>query len=301
MDTDVQTLMKSIIKEKHISGQWPLSQLLTILDALMEYENVIEQKKTKMKNLIRLAVLFLLVSVPGMFAAEYYNMSWLIPVLVAIAGLSILVIIIAAILNARRQSKDLHDEYRTYLQPLLIHLQDDLKPGSPIAVDFHLSPLKQKQFSKGKGPKYTKGVYFKCYDHTYERILFALKLRLHDGNRLMISLNEFMVVTSRTKKSASGKYKTKYKIKKRLTTDLRVLVNPEKFSCKALPAEGEPRFYTKERNNIPIIGLRAKQSANSLNMNGMSLNHTGTLGHLMILYTYIQPKTSAAIQDTVPE
>ena len=301
MDADVQKSVKSIARKMHISGQWPLSQLLTILDALTNYENAIKKKKDTLKNLIKFAVFFVLISIPGMFAAVYYNMSWLVPIIGIIAAISVIGIIVVAALNSRHQGKALHGEYRTYLQPLLSHLQDDLKPGSPIVIDFHLSPLKQKQFSKGKGPKYTKGVYFKCYDHTYERILFALKLRLHDGNRLMISLNELMVVTSRTKKSVSGKYKTKYKIKKRLITDIRVLVNPEKFSCEALPVEGEPRFYTKERNNIPIIGLRAKQDVKSLNMDRIPLDYADTLRHLVTLYTYIQAKTAAAEPGAAPE
>jgi hypothetical protein len=242
---------------------------------------------------MKAAALFFLIPLVGIFVAEYFNLAWLLPILGLIALIGIPVLVLGIILFVRNNLKDLNDEYRTYLKPLLMLLQDDLKPGSPIAVSFHLSPLKQKAFSQGKGPKYSKGAYPECYDHPFQRVLLALKLRLQDGNRLMISLNELTIETARTKKSASGKYKTKYKYRKRLTTDFKVLVNPEKFSCKSLPAEGEQSFYIKERNGIPIIGLRTRQNAKALNADQMPLEHTGTLEQIIALYTFVESKTAA--------
>ena len=300
MDTEMQELVTSIAKEKHISGKWPLIRLLELIDALTDYDLGIEQKNKKAKNLIKVAVALVLLPIPGFIVAVNYNLSWLIPVLVILLVLGIPLMAFSIMQFVRNESKDLHDEFRTYLKPLLTFLQEDLKPGSPIAVSFYLSPIKQESFSQGKGPKYSKGAYPECYDHPYQRILLALKLRLQDGNRLMINVTEQLVVTSRTKKSASGKYKTKYKYRKRLISDIKVLINPGRFSCKSLPTDGESSFYIKERNNIPIIGLRAKQQTKSLGEDRMPLEHIATLGQIMTLYSYIQSKTAAPDQGNAP-
>ena len=301
MDTEMQELVTSIAKERHLSGKWPFDRLLAIIDALTDYDQDVERHMAKAKNFIKAGVALLLIPIPGFFAASYFNLPWghLVCGLLLVLGIPFLALGIIQLV--RNESKNLRDDYRDYLRPLLTRLADDIKPGSPIAVDLYLSPIKQKAFSKGEGPKYAKGAYHTCQDHHYERTLFSLKLRLRDTNRLLLTVHEHFVRTTRTKKAASGKSKTKFKHRKRLTYDIKTLVNPENFSCEPLPESQHWRFYSKQRGNIPIIGVRVKDELKwGWEDKDLSLDLFTTFKPLMTLYARIHPKHSESAQSTAP-
>ncbi|MCP4216822.1 MAG: hypothetical protein GY765_19380, partial [bacterium] len=135
------------------------------------------------------------------------------------------------------QGGDLDNEFRNFVKPLLEYLEEDLKSGVPISVSVQLRGPDDKVFSKGRGPKYQKGVYHKCYDYMFERPVADLNARLFDGNRLMLSVKESFIKTVKTKRSATGKYKTKYAYKKICEHTIKLKLNKERFTCKPLPPE----------------------------------------------------------------
>lgn len=288
---DTNALAESMVAEKKISGQWPLSQLFSVFDTLTEYDVQIEVKLARFKKLATIgfivAVISLFLTIFGMSVNP--NVPFLtIPVLVIalIAG------IVGLVLMFRYKKMDLQNEFREYLRPLLENLQDDLKRDTPVSLELSLDPVEQKQFSKGRGDQYSVGVYHKCYDYYFERDFLDVKLRLADGNRLMLTGTELLIKTSKTKRNPRGKYKTKTKYKKRVTFDARLSVDSEKFQCKQLPKEGTPKFYAKQSNGTPIIGVKFTEKLKGA-PESMVPDPNLTLQHLVNLYAFIQAKPSS--------
>ena len=295
MDADTHVALKSAIRKKRLSGQWTIEQCFSIFEGLTDYLNKVETQKRRMKKIITgsfvIAVVLIFVSIGLVSSSQYIDLIF--PILM-FAGFCAVLGIVTGLLNMIPRGQGFQEDYQSFLLPLLKSLEEDIKSGSPLTIDFYLSPIIKRRFYKGRGAKYKKGAYHSCRDYNYERILLRLKLRLHDGNRLMLTLHERFVKTKKAKWSSSRKYKTKTTFKQRQTFDIRVLVNPEKFSCAPLPSDSDLGFYEKQRNGVPLIGMRFKENLKwAFERNRPKLKPSRTIRHLVLLYARVQPKTSA--------
>jgi hypothetical protein len=288
---DTNALADSMVAEKKISGQWPLSQLFSIFDTLTQFDMQIEAKVTKFKKLATIGFIVAVISFFLTIFGVNVNPAVLaltIPLLV----IALIVGIVGLVFKSKYGKLDLQNEFREYLRPLLENLQDDLKKDSPVSLELSLDPVEQKQFSKGKSDQYSVGVYHKCYDYYFGRDFLNVKLRLSDGNRLMLTGTELLTKTSKTKRNPRGKYKTKTKYKKRVMFDARLSVDSEKFQCKQLPKEGTPKFYAKQSNGTPIIGIKFTEKLKGL-PDSMVPDPNVTLQHLVTLYSHVQAKPAS--------
>jgi len=291
MEMDTNALADSMVAEKKISGQWPLSQLFSVFDTLTEYDVQIEAKLAKFK---KFAIIGFIVAGISFFVTMFgMSVNPNIPFLtVPLLVIALVVGIVGLVLKFRYKKMDLQNEFREYVRPLLENLQDDIKSNSSVALDLYLSPVEQKQFSKGKSDKYSVGVYHKCYDYYFERDFLNVKLRLTDGNRLMLTGTELLIKTSKTKRNPRGKIKTKTKYKKRVGFDARLTVDPEKFHCKQLPKEGALKFYAKQSNGTPIIGIKFTEKLKGTPAD-MVPDPNVTLQSIVTLYTFLHAKASS--------
>ena len=291
MEMDTNALADSMVAEKKISGQWPLSQLFSVFDTLTEYDVQIEAKLAKFKKFAIIGFIVAVISGVLSIIAGNANPTFLaltIPLLViALVGG-----IVGLVLMFRYKKMDLRNEFREYLRPLLENLQDDLKKDTPVSLELSLDPVEQKQFSKGRSDQYSVGVYHKCYDYYFERDFLNVKLRLTDGNRLMLTGTELLIKTSKTKRNPRGKIKTKTKYKKRVGFDARLTVDPEKFHCKQLPKEGALKFYAKQSNGTPIIGIKFTEKLKGTPAD-MVPDPNVTLQSIVTLYTFLHAKASS--------
>jgi hypothetical protein len=288
---DTNALAESMVAEKKISGQWPLSQLFSIFDTLTQFDVQIEAKLAKFKKFATIGFIVAVISFFGTIFGMNVNPN--IPFLtVPLLVISLVVGIVGLVLMFRYKKMDLQNEFREYLRPLLENLQDDLKRDAPVSLELSLDPVEQKQFSKGRSDQYSVGVYHKCYDYSFERDFLNVKLRLNDGNRLMLTGTEVLIKTSKTKRNPRGKYKTKTKYKKRVMFDVRLSVDSEKFQCKQLPKESTPKFYAKQSNGTPIIGIKFTEKLKGL-PDSMVPDPNVTLQHLVTLYSHVQAKPAS--------
>ena len=289
MENDVNALANAMVAAKKISGQWPLNELLAIFDTLTTYDVRIKAKTARIKKFttsafIAFAVSIVLTIIVANIAPTFGGVTIALMVITLVGG------IIGAILKSRCQKQDLRNEFRAYVRPLLEHLQDDLKKDSPVNLELDLSPVEQKQFRKGKSDPYSAGIYHKCYDEHFERNFLTLKLRLSDGNRLMLTGAEFLTKTSKTKKNPRGKLKTKTIHKKRVLFDARLIVEPENFGCKQLPTRGTQKFYAKQSNGNTILGVKFAEKFKGAPVE-MVPDPFLTLQQIVTLYTFLDAKT----------
>lgn len=291
MDMDTNALANSMVAEKKISGQWPLSQLFSIFDTLTQYDVQLEAKVAKFKKLATIGFIGVFISFFLTILGANVNPTVLVLAILLLL-ISLVVGIVGLVLKSRCGKLDLQDDFRKYVRPLLESLQDDLKKDTPVSLELSLDPVEKKQFSKGKSDNYSVGVYHSCCDYYFERDFLNVKLRLNDGNRLMLTGTELLIKTSKTKRNPRGKYKTKTTYKKRVTFDVRLSVDFEKFQCKQLPKEGEPKFYAKQSNGSPIIGVKFTEKLRGVPDSMVPDPHV-TLQHLVTLYSHVQAKLSS--------
>ncbi len=286
---DARTIER-MIEKKRMSGQWTFKQLFSIFDSLTDYDVQIEAKLAKFKMFT--AIIFfggLVPGVIGLFASTNYpGLIYFAVLLLVVAGIGGSV---GGLLILKYKNLDLSNEFREYMQPLLEELEDDIKQDREISVNLYLSPVEQKEFSKGKGEKY-ESMGYKCQEYLFERDLATIKIRLSDGNRAMLSVHEVLIKTkkSKWKRSRSGKMKHKSKTKrqKRVTCDVRVIANSKKFSCKKIPPGGEQKMYSKQSKGHVILGLKYTEKLK--NETHLIPDPIMMVRGFVTLYTFLQPK-----------
>ncbi len=283
MEQDVNVLAESMVSEGKMSGQWSLSELFSIFDVLTKHDVKIEQKIALLTKFTSIAFGGAFVGFAGSLIASH-----LLPFTITFLVICLLGGIVGTVLKGKYGKLDLQNEFREYIQPLLENLQDDLKKDAPVSLDLYLAIGDQEQFSKGQSERYRVGRYPECYDYFFERDFLTLKLRFSDGNRLMLSATEFLTKTKKERRKRKGN-KIKFKFKKRMLFDVRLVVNSEKFLCKKMPMDGEQKFYAKQNNGTPIIGIKFTEKLKGETIELVS-DPLLTLQQIVTLYTFLQAK-----------
>jgi len=294
-DNEIQGAVAAIRQQKQIRGVFNLEGLIRVLSQL-EKIDVSYENKTKFNGCLS-ALFFVVVFV--LFIVEQ-------PFFAVVSGM---VAIIFLILALHFKNFDLDNGFRQFLLPLLRYLGEDIKPGSDIKVQVELIPVSQKKFFKGCSPKYSKGVYYSCYDHQFERDALSLVLRFYDGNRFKLDVRETLIKMVKTKR-ISGKIKTKIKFRKLVTHTLQLRIDPNSYRCTTLPQEMQTRHQSKTENILvdkETLQLHDTPKGQILEMSYMA-KCKGTEPKKMVvspdivphqllkIYSYLEPVNPAALE-----
>ncbi len=272
--------IEAMIAKQKISGQWPVISLLNYISHLSDYDETIEAKKKFWQTAMIITLILQFLSI---FASALLEMIY--PFLGVIP-----LPIISVFFFLRYRKKDLPDDFRKFVGPLVHELRNDLKKGSPVSIDMALSSVEDKKNKTGESDKYEKGVYYKCIDHFFERDFLNLMLRLYDGNKLVIKAREFLIKIVKTKKNPRGKIKTKTKYKRKVFFNIRLMVNGNRYLLKEIP-EGidlpdKQKIYTKESSKGSILGLRYTEKLTEDDIS----DPWNALGKIAVLYALLEPK-----------
>src|SRR5207253_257359 len=104
---------------------------------------------------------------------------------------------------------DLSNNFRQFALPVLTIFREDFDAAKPVRLRLNLDPPTAKSKLTGELPPYKKGVYHKIVDKTYVDPWMSATAVLVDGTRLSWDVTDNIVVRSKTKKNARGKYKMK--------------------------------------------------------------------------------------------
>jgi len=298
--------LDTIIVQKRLTGTWTLAELTEILRQLNEYQTALGEKAAKLRQQSKrgfiigvsafIGTLFLGGVITAMIA-EYFS-NQIINIIVMAAMFGAFLVEFAIIGNAikerfaRRKVEKLFlcQEFVTYCHALLMNLNDDVKRGNMLAIDLLLDPIQQKQYAIERSAKYAQGSYHTCYDYPFERTFLTMTARLADGNRLKLACREVLIETKRTKRSASGKTKTKTKYKKRITCKMFVQIAAERFACQELPPDRE--YHTFELRGKTVLAGKFKEKSKG-SPTAMPLTPQATLTNLLGLYGCIRAKEVA--------
>lgn len=261
------------LKKGRLSGRWKYDDLMKILTR-MESMDVSVEKKRKVTM-----VIFIILYIAAAFCLFA---ALLIPALVgAVLGTLFVILFI------RYKRRDMDNEFRFYLKDLLENLKDDIKPEADITLDICLHPTESKEFLKKKSPKYSKGAYHTCYDFNYERDCLTLGLKLTDGNSLRLARRDLLLRSERTKRSSSGKSKTKTKYSSRFIYQVQMRINPERYSFQAPPHPKTGKPITVEQTpKGPVVKMSFVQKLKSGSAKADPLY---TLEEIVKLYSLFKP------------
>lgn len=217
--------VNAALSGKMVKGAWTLKRLLYLLDSLAKYDMEVEKKRGKSGWT---AALFFTASVAG-------GITWIIYEIDAIgyaAIFSALLFVLFLVSYNGYLKKELPDDFRDYLIPLLKLLSGDIKDKSKIALKMDISQLQNKEYSKGVRILPVHGPYYDITSERFERKLMTLALHLRDGNRLLMERFESLTVVNKSKKNPRGKTKTKTKYKRAVSTRVKLAVNPRIYSVR---------------------------------------------------------------------
>ncbi|MDX2302222.1 MAG: hypothetical protein NW226_05445 [Microscillaceae bacterium] len=186
-----------------------------------------------------------------------------------------------AVLNRKlkqTEQSDFPNIIRNYLLPLLNFLKEECQTETTIKLLMNFSPRKFQKGSDTLRPNYTTPTGYVHKDTEYAQYdVLRLSTRLSDGSTLIYHLKDMSRRRnfSRTKRSASGKYKTKYKTKYKvkISHTLKLVVSKKQYRLRpvGLPAtstgirmdqiENDKKYIFKLRG---VNFLRAQLGTNHL-------------------------------------
>jgi hypothetical protein len=213
---------RAIIQKAKLAGSWKMDKLLSLLDELIRFEVAIERKKKITQKIFITCFVMgvILLTASGWF--ELWPMA-------AAGGGSIIIGISRVVLNRRFLKKDIDDDVRMFVRPLLETLKEDIKRGSEAVLNCELRPLCTHGYQKSSGKPYSKGAYPRCRDFLHERQFLSLKLRLYDNNRLSIKVKDTLIKTEKVKTNPRGKTKTKNLYRRKTSCRINLRLNENLF------------------------------------------------------------------------
>jgi hypothetical protein len=202
---------KEFLSRKTVKGSATASEWLRRMDELVRLDRVIG---SAVNWSVLLLMIGILLGVVGGVAQFWWMLG--IGAVMALFGFAFLITF---------SGKDLHDNLRRFVVPVIGLLNEDMGEKTPLALDLNLLGrcVKSKRTGVRSWPKseLPRGV-TGCTDSVYADPWLNLNTKLVDGTRLGFSITEHLLERKKSKRSASGKYKQKFKYKNKQTVTLRL-------------------------------------------------------------------------------
>jgi hypothetical protein len=244
---------KQIIKERIVNVNRPVDELLALLRPLAACDKLVG-KSGKFGCYGGLAI-------PLVILTAILTSNGVLPG--AVGGLLVVALIVAMIASfvlwGWAKSIDLHDGLNSFTLPMLSVFRDDFDREKPLHLQLDLRAPDHKEKLVSKGDPYKKGAYHKIIDSIYKDEWCSGEGVLTDGSKLRWSVRDAIRKRDKTKKTASGKYKSKTKYKKITTLDVSLTLKKKRYAVAG--AEGQT---IEEGENAHTVQLRRRVRSESL-------------------------------------
>jgi hypothetical protein len=217
--------VETALAARKVKGAWTLKRLLYLLDSLEKYDLHVEKKQKTYAWAAGVSALLAVLMFMLWVFMEFDTLG-------ETASVLAMLFVVLLIINRSYSKKDLPNDFREYLIPLLKLLSGDIADKSKIALNMDVALLKDKKYSQGAKALPPRAPYNKITLERFERPLMTMAIHLHDGNRLLMERFESMTVVTKSKKNPRGKTKTKEKIKKRVFTRMKLAVNAKAYAVR---------------------------------------------------------------------
>lgn len=282
--------VETALAAKKVRGAWTIKRLLYLLDSLAKYDRQVENGRKKSGWAAGLSFAAAIISAIMWGALEVDAIGYLPPVFTLLA-------VYFLISYKGYVKKDIPNDFREYLIPLLNLLSGDIKDRSRIALKLDIAQLQRKEYSKGVKTLPHNAPYYSITSERFERPLMTVAIHLRDGNRLLIERFEIVTVVTKKKKNPRGKYKTKEKYKRRVVTSMRLSVNPRAYAVqKNITAPSGAQVSAKAGARRIAIDMKFAEKG------GLDVGRRAgpTISQIAFLYSCIAPVKRNRGDNRVP-
>ena len=229
---------RAFISEKRMDGTRTLDDWIAFFAPLAAYDRALRTLTKQLGRIAMFAVipLFLLL----IFAL---NTSALLALVLVGA------VVISVVLGLRLRAVDVPDQLKVTVLPLLTLLREDVPPDEPLDLDLDLRGMTADKQTSEESLQPSAGRYPKIIETYIDDPWLTGRVRLADGAHLRFSVEARVRKRRITKRSSSGKIKTKHKHKVKHRIGVRLGV-PKKHYVVATPEGTSPA--SEEETDIRI-------------------------------------------------
>ena len=204
---------KDFLKTKTLQGKTTLEELLEFLKKLKEYDELGDAARKQ------LGMVLLFCGI-GIFAGIVCAATGFSQILgMVIIAVAVICAFVFGIIFSRLKGYDLPDQLRNLIVPLLTILKEDMAPNRPVEVSFDLRGRTRDKQTSDEKPKMMSG-YPKVRYTRFTDEWFTFRTKLVDKTAVQLKCISFIERRGITKRSRSGKIKSKTKWKNRAVVDL---------------------------------------------------------------------------------
>jgi hypothetical protein len=203
----------------------------------------------------------------GTFIAMFASL-FLFGILGAFAGILtgalLITTIVLALTGRRLRNVDIANNFRDVALPFLAIIKQDMDRDQTLSVRIDLRAPDDARKRKGSGKPYKAGVYTNIIDTNYHDAWFHGSARLADGSLLSWDVADDICQSKRTKRSSSGKSKTKTRSYKRTVVSIALSVTNKRYGVNAGLESSRHKVAVRDGAKRRVIKLTRKIKAKSL-------------------------------------
>lgn len=234
---------RKIIRQKQVKLHRPIDELLALL------QPVADMDKQMTWTGFGVGCTMFLVFVLGMFGSIFLGNMFDSSLPAVLWGLLCAAFFFGPLVIYRAtRDVDISNNLRSSALPMLYVLRDDFDPKEPVQLTLDL----RQPMSKEKKLREEK-VHANTTDTYYNDAWMSAEAVLVDGSRLKWSVAETLRHRSRTKRSSSGKYKTKTKDSHKCSVEVELAVRNKSYAVTGGEA-GEKRTTLTSSKTFKLAG-----------------------------------------------
>jgi hypothetical protein len=223
---------RETIASGQFAGDFTVEALLDQMRTLAKFDASNDATRATLKK-------WLGVSSLAAFALFWFSFMFGIT-LVVIALLCLAAAIYFGVTLGRLKKLDISNNFREVALPFLTILKQDMQAHQTLSVRVDLRAPTHEKKRRGTPASSKGGAYSKIVDTTYQDNWFAGTARLADASVLRWNVIDDLVESKRTKRSSSGKMKTKTRNYKRSTIAVSLSVSNKRYGVSGnASAEGQ--------------------------------------------------------------
>jgi hypothetical protein len=220
---------RATILSGQFAGDYTAEVLIEQMRRLANFDRFNDATRGKLKGRIGLAVVLAIITVFGWFQSRYFLAPVWRPAILVVAALFVLLAVYCGVMLSRLNRLDISNNFRDVALPFLTVLKQDMEPTQAVSVRIDLRPPTHPRKRQGQPKPYQKGNYSKIVDTVYHDPWFAGTARLADDSVLRWGVTDDIVDSTRSKRSASGKTKTKRSERRRTLVAVALSVSSKRY------------------------------------------------------------------------
>ena len=246
---------RATIASGNFSGEYTADALLDQMRTLADFDRRNDAARAKLKTRVGLSIFLAIVS---LFLLKILPK----PPVFAISGTLLLFAVYCGVRLSQLTKLDISNNFRDVALPFLAVLKQDILPTQTVSVNIDLRAPTHAQKRSNQGEPYTKGAYEKIVDTTYRDAWFNGSARLADESVVRWDVVDDIIDSRRTKRSSSGKLKTKSRQLRRTTIAVALSVSAKRYGIGDRQA-GDDRLAVAESGKRRVLKIVRKIKAKS--------------------------------------